>query len=93
MPSRPDPGHEQAGPHDTAVTRLQSLPSRTYGLRVLGMGLAAIPQVVVMRELGGFDVIRGVRNAGNTIPIMMITGHGSEQAAGEAIRHLPKRAA
>ena len=41
---------------------------------------------LVMRELGGFDVIKGVRNAGNNIPIMMITGYGSEQAAGEAIR-------
>ena len=41
---------------------------------------------LVMRELGGFDVIRGVRNAGNHTPIMMITGHGSQQAAAEAIR-------
>ena len=41
---------------------------------------------LVMRELGGFDVIRGVRNSGNLTPIMMITGHGSEQAAGEALR-------
>ncbi|MGC4030333.1 MAG: sigma-54 dependent transcriptional regulator [Tepidisphaeraceae bacterium] len=41
---------------------------------------------LVMRELGGFDVIRGVRNSGNRIPIMMITGYGSEQAAGEAMR-------
>jgi DNA-binding NtrC family response regulator len=41
---------------------------------------------LVMRELGGFDVIRGVRNSGNATPIMMITGHGSEQAAAEAIR-------
>src|SRR5271156_2734590 len=41
---------------------------------------------LVMRELGGFDVIRGVRNSGNQTPIIMITGYGSEQAAAEAIR-------
>lgn len=41
---------------------------------------------LVMRELGGFDVIRGVRNSGNTTPIMMITGRGSQEAAAEAIR-------
>lgn len=41
---------------------------------------------LVMRELGGFDVIRGVRNAGSNIPIMMITGYGSEQSAIEATR-------
>jgi DNA-binding NtrC family response regulator len=41
---------------------------------------------LVMRELGGFDVIRGVRNGGSNIPIMMITGFGNERAAIEAMR-------
>ena len=41
---------------------------------------------LVMKELGGFDVVRAVRNSGNSIPIMMITGYGSEQAAVEAVR-------
>lgn len=40
------------GPAPTTPTRLQSLPRRTYGFRLLGMGLAALPLVAVMRELG-----------------------------------------
>lgn len=36
--------------------------------------------------MSGFDVIRGIRGAGASVPIIMITGHGSEQAATEAIR-------
>lgn len=36
---------------DTAATRLQSLPKRTYGFRILGMGLAALPMIVVLDEL------------------------------------------
>src|SRR6478735_10652825 len=36
----------------TAHTRyLQSLPKRTYSLRVLGMGLASLPLFAVMHEL------------------------------------------
>lgn len=31
--------------------RLRSLPRRTYGFRVLGMGLAALPIVAVLREI------------------------------------------
>jgi DNA-binding response OmpR family regulator len=44
---------------------------------------------LVMREMGGFDVIRGVRSAGAagaSVPIMMITGYGSEQSHIEAMR-------
>jgi DNA-binding NtrC family response regulator len=41
---------------------------------------------LVMRELGGFELIRGVRNSGSNVPIMMITGYGGEQAAIEATR-------
>ena len=41
---------------------------------------------LVMRELGGLELIRGVRQQGSTVPIMMITGFGSEQAAIEATR-------
>ena len=41
---------------------------------------------LVMRELGGLELIKAVRQNGSTVPIMMITGHGSEQAAMEATR-------
>jgi DNA-binding NtrC family response regulator len=41
---------------------------------------------LVMRELGGLELIRAVRQHGSTVPIMMITGFGSEQAAIEATR-------
>ncbi|MFT3806315.1 diguanylate cyclase [Arenimonas sp.] len=43
-----------AGPRDTADSHtryLQSLPRRTYGLRVLGMGLGALPVIAVLHEL------------------------------------------
>lgn len=46
MPATPsDPSCEMR------ATRLQSLPRRTYGFRVLGMSLAALPLIAVMREL------------------------------------------
>lgn len=41
---------------------------------------------LVMREMGGFDVIRALRGGGSAVPIMMITGYGSESAAAEATR-------
>jgi DNA-binding NtrC family response regulator len=41
---------------------------------------------LVMRELGGLELIKRVRQQGSTVPIMMITGFGSEQAAIEATR-------
>lgn len=41
---------------------------------------------LVMREMSGFDVIRGIRGSGYNMPIIMVTGHGSEQAATEAVR-------
>ncbi len=41
---------------------------------------------LVMRELGGLELIRGVRQGGSSVPIMMITAYGSEQAAIEATR-------
>ncbi|CAN5517628.1 sigma-54 dependent transcriptional regulator [soil metagenome] len=51
-----------------------------------GGGFDLLITTLVMRGMGGFDVIRGVRSAGATLPIMMITGHGSEQSAIEAMR-------
>ncbi|WP_176693104.1 diguanylate cyclase [Arenimonas terrae] len=40
-----------APPRETRAVRLRSLPRRTYRFRVLGMGLAALPLIAVMREL------------------------------------------
>jgi DNA-binding NtrC family response regulator len=51
-----------------------------------GGGFDLLITTLVMREMGGFDVIRGVRAAGASLPIMMITGYGSEQSAIEAMR-------
>lgn len=50
MPDVP-PARPVAPPHEMRATRLQSLPRRTYGFRVLGMSLAALPLIAVMREL------------------------------------------
>ena len=41
---------------------------------------------LVMKELGGFEVIRRVRGLGSPIPIVMITGRGNEKTAIEATR-------
>jgi DNA-binding NtrC family response regulator len=41
---------------------------------------------LVMRELGGFDLIRRVRGQGSSLPIVMITGYGNEKTAIEATR-------
>ena len=49
-------------------------------------GYSLLITTLVMKELGGFDVIRRVRNAGSSIPILMITGYGSDEAAIEATR-------
>ena len=41
---------------------------------------------LLMKELGGFEVIRRLRGQGDGIPILMITGYGNEQTAIEATR-------
>lgn len=41
---------------------------------------------LVMAEMSGFDVIRGIRGSGSNVPIIMVTGRGTEQSATEAIR-------
>ena len=41
---------------------------------------------LVMKELGGFDVIRRARGQGSTLPIVMITGYGNEKTSIEAMR-------
>lgn len=47
----PPPLPETPPPRAVSERRLSRLPWRTYPLRVLGMGLAALPAVVVLREL------------------------------------------
>ena len=41
---------------------------------------------LMMRELGGFDVVRRARGQGCTLPIVMITGYGNEKTPIEAMR-------
>ena len=41
---------------------------------------------LMMRELGGFEVIRRARGQGSTLPIVMITGYGNEKTPIEAMR-------
>src|SRR5215212_9320533 len=41
---------------------------------------------LLMKELGGFEVIRRVRGQGSSLPIVMITGYGNEKTAIEATR-------
>ncbi len=41
---------------------------------------------LVMKELGGFELIRRFRGQGSRIPIVMITGFGNEKTAIEAVR-------
>ena len=41
---------------------------------------------LMMRELGGFDVVRRARGQGSTLPIVMITGYGNAQTPIEAMR-------
>ena len=41
---------------------------------------------LIMKELGGFDVIRRARGQGSTLPIVMITGYGNEKTPIEAMR-------
>jgi DNA-binding NtrC family response regulator len=41
---------------------------------------------LMMRELGGFEVIRRARGQGSSLPIVMITGYGNEKTPIEAMR-------
>lgn len=41
---------------------------------------------LVIAELGGFEIIRRIRGAGCRVPIIMITGFGTDQSAIEAAR-------
>ena len=56
---------------------LQELRQRPYHLVIT---------TLVMSEMSGFDVIRGIRGAGNDVPIILVTGYGTEQSATEAVR-------
>lgn len=63
----------------------------------IGRPSEALPQIIagkyqvvittlVMVEMCGFDIIRKIRGAGCDVPIIMITGYGTEQSAIEAAR-------
>ncbi|HBN77299.1 MAG TPA: hypothetical protein DD473_16095 [Planctomycetaceae bacterium] len=58
---------------------------------------AAIPRIargefalvitgLVIAELNGFEIIQRIRGAGSRVPIIMVTGYGTEQSAIEAAR-------
>ena len=47
----PVAAHAANEPHVMRTSGQQSLPKRTYRLRMLGMGLATLPLAVVMHEL------------------------------------------
>lgn len=62
----------------------------TSPLRALRRVRSDLPDLLittlVMKELGGFELIRRVRGLGSGIPIVMITGRGNEKTAIEATR-------
>lgn len=62
----------------------------TSPLRALRRMKAEQPDLLVttlmMRELGGFELIRRVRGQGNSLPIVMITSYGNEKTPIEAMR-------
>ena len=67
--------------------RVSTCSSPVRALRLVGKGRAdLLITTLVMRELDGFEVIRRVRGSGATIPVIMVTGHGDENPAIEAIR-------
>jgi DNA-binding NtrC family response regulator len=41
---------------------------------------------LVMKELGGFELMRRLRGQGTTTPVLMITGYGNDETAIEATR-------
>jgi diguanylate cyclase len=51
MPASPSNDSSGRGKRTTHLTRLQSLPKRTYRFRTMGMGLAALPLIAVLDQL------------------------------------------
>jgi len=67
-------------PLETSLSPLKSLPAileGRYDLVITGM---------VIAELHGFDIIRRIRGGGSRVPIIMITGYGTDESAIEAAR-------
>jgi DNA-binding NtrC family response regulator len=70
-------------PHFKVITC--SSPLRA--LRIAGKGRAnLVITTLVMRELDGFEVIKRLRGAGISLPVIMITGFGNQNSAVEAMR-------
>jgi DNA-binding NtrC family response regulator len=59
------------------VRALERLAREDFGLLIT---------TLIIPEMGGFEIVRRVRGAGNPVPILMITGYGSPKAAIEVIR-------
>lgn len=67
--------------------RVTVCTSPLRALRLLRTGrFDLLVTTLVMKELGGFGMIRRARGQASTLPIMMITGHGNERTAIEATR-------
>jgi DNA-binding NtrC family response regulator len=67
--------------------KVTTCSSPLRALRVAGKGLAdLVITTLVMQELDGFEVIRRLRGAGSALPIIMVTSHGNENSAVEAMR-------
>jgi DNA-binding NtrC family response regulator len=71
-------------PHCSSVVICRS-PLR--GLRMLTQSsFDLVITTLVMKELGGFELIRRLRGQGSRIPIVMITGYGDQNTSIEATR-------
>ena len=67
--------------------KVTTCSSPLRALRLAGKGRAdLVITTLVMHELDGFEVIRRLRGAGSTLPVIMITGRGNENSSVEAMR-------
>jgi len=67
--------------------KVTTCSSPLRALRLVSKGQAdLVITTLVMRELDGFEVIRRLRGAGSTLPVIMITGKGNENSSVEAMR-------
>ena len=67
--------------------RVSTCSSPLRAIRQVGRGgVDLLITTLVMRELDGFEVIRRLRGAGHGLPLLMVTGKGTEHSAVEAMR-------
>ncbi len=67
--------------------KVMTCSSPLRALRLAGKGRASLViTTLVMRELDGFEVIKRLRGAGISLPVIMVTGYGNQNSAVEAMR-------